>query len=248
MTQYPCLLSVEGVAEQPVDALEVAAVGRAGSPSRPGDPRSWPLLIPAQTQGMTRFLDQARVPGQVLEPLPLTAQRSTCRWRDQGRWLVSVTTSHRCISGSRWVIATSARPGEVLHELRGAQRPTRRLATGLRATRAPISERPVVVSRTAGVPNCCANSKGARSDDRPTALGNGSRADGGDRLVQHRACPLPWSTVAVSSYNGSPSPTPPPGCVTWCAGFAAPGWSRWPSNAATAPWFTHCSTPTWWSS
>jgi hypothetical protein len=23
---------------------------------------------------------------------PLTAQRSTCRWRDQGPWLVSVTT------------------------------------------------------------------------------------------------------------------------------------------------------------
>src|SRR6478609_5033633 len=27
------------------------------------------------------------------------------------------------------------------------------------------------------------------------------------------------------------SRTPPPGCVTWCAGCAAPACSRWPSNA-----------------
>src|SRR5680860_417535 len=43
---------------------------------------------------------------------------------------------------------------EVLHELRGARRPrTRRLATGLCAIRAPISERPAVVSRNRRVPN-----------------------------------------------------------------------------------------------
>jgi hypothetical protein len=36
---------------------------------------------------------------------------------------------------------------------------TRGLATGLRATCAPISERPAVVSGDHRVPTCCANSK-----------------------------------------------------------------------------------------
>ena len=137
---------------------------------------------------------------------------------------------------------------EVLHEFREAQRPrTRRLATGLSATRAPISERPAVVSRTVGVPTCCGNSKEHIHDvehdqadlsrDRPVAPTAGidwASADHAVAIVDDRGVQLERFTIAHTA-PGLRQLVAPAATRRRRGGRA--------SNAPTGRWSTRCSRP-----